>query len=107
MNTTHASLFTVTGCLFLFMPALSPGDFTKLGPDGSCASALWLGIMGFALCSIGLSWLTSEGVQRMRAAIENFDPVLPRLDATQVRWSMPASLYAIMAWEKKGLRMAV
>lgn len=88
------------------MPALNPGDFTKLGPDGSSASALWLLIMGFALCSIGLSWLLSEGVQRMRAAIENFDPVLPRLDATQVRWSMPSSLYAIMAWEKKGLRMA-
>ena len=104
MNTTHAALFMFTGFLLFFIPAWTPADFTKLGPDGTCASALWLGVVGFVLHAIGLGWLLTAGLQRVRLAVETFDPVLPRFDATELHWSMPPSLFALVAWEKHGLR---
>ncbi len=103
MNPIHASLFALLGVLLFFVPAWDPAGFTQLGPDGTCASALWLGLMGLVLHALGTGWLLIDGLHRLRVAVETFDLELPWLDTTEVRWSMSASHYALLTWEANGM----
>jgi hypothetical protein len=59
--------------------------------------------MGLVLHAIGTGWLLADALRRVRAAVESFDPELPWFDATEVRWGMPVSLYALGAWETNDL----
>jgi hypothetical protein len=45
MTTSNAFAFIATGLVMYLAPGVWPNFFPASGPDGSCASALWLYVM--------------------------------------------------------------
>jgi hypothetical protein len=94
MTTNNALVFFLVGLGMLFAPAELPQFFPGDAVDGSNTSALWLGLMGLIQSVLGLAVAMHNETIRLRAAIEAWEPLDRTFDHAQVRWSMPASLYA-------------
>jgi hypothetical protein len=69
--------------------------FTVNAGDGSCTSALWLELMGSLNFLLGLVVAGRNETIRLHEAIETWDPPGRVFDLAEVRWAMPASLYAV------------
>jgi len=94
MTTTNALGFMVLGLGMIFAPAEAPQLFPVNAGDGSCTSALWLELMGPLQFLLGLGVAARNEAIRLQAAIESWDPLGRVFDLAEVRWAMPASLYA-------------
>ncbi len=95
MTTNNAIGFILLGLGMIFSPAELPQLFPVNAGDGSCTSALWLEVMGPMNCLIGLTVAAHNETIRLRALIETWDPLGRTFDLAEVRWAMPASLYAV------------
>jgi len=95
MTTNNALAFLLLGAGMLFAPAGLPEFFPANAGDGSCTSALWLGVMGVGQGLLGLTVGLMNGMLQLRAAIETWDPLGRTFDLPEVQWAMPASLYVV------------
>src|SRR3954469_1975417 len=95
MTTNNALGFTLLGLGMIFAPTEVPQFFPANAGDGSCTSALWLGVMGSMNFLLGLGVALHNETLRLHAAIETWDPLGQIFDLTEVRWAVPASLYAV------------
>jgi len=57
MNLANALVFAALGWVMEMIPKAFPSRFPHLGPDGSNARALWLGLMGALQLTIGLGFV--------------------------------------------------
>ena len=78
-----------------FAPGELPEFFPANAGDGSCTSALWLGVMGVAQTLLGVIAVLQNETARVRAAIESWDPIGQTFSQPEVQWVAPASLYAV------------
>ena len=95
MTTNNSLVFFLLGVAMLFVPAELPQFFPANAGDGSCTSALWLGVMGVAQALLGLTAALLNETARVRAAIESWDPIGQTFSQPEVQWVAPASLYAV------------
>jgi hypothetical protein len=97
MTTANALAFILLGLGMACAPAEAPLLFPANAGDGSSTSALWLELMGPLSFLLGLLVAAQNETIRLRAAIETWDlePVGRTFDLAEVRWAMPASLYAL------------
>jgi hypothetical protein len=104
MTTTNALGFIVLGLGMLLVPADIPQLFPINAGDGSSTSALWLELMGPLQFLLGLAVAGRNEAIRLQAAIEGWDPLGQTFDLAEVRWAMPASLYAVATdWTVEGV----
>ena len=94
MTTNNSLVFFTLGVAMIFAPVELPQFFPANAGDGSCTSALWLGVMGVAQAFLGLVAALHNETIRLRAAIESWDPIGRTFDMPEVQWVVPASLYA-------------
>ncbi len=78
-----------------FVPAWDPQDFLKAGADGTNTSELWLQTVGMTIYAIGAFVSLTTAGERLRHAIATFDPVIAVFDPADVRWCLPASVFAL------------
>ena len=80
----------------VFAPAYYPESFMPNAMDGSCTSALWLEVMGTMNFLIGSVIGLRNELTRLYMAFEEMDLHGWRMfDLSEVRWTMPASLYEL------------
>ncbi|MEJ1972588.1 MAG: hypothetical protein WDM96_09055 [Lacunisphaera sp.] len=104
MTTNNAIGFILVGLGMIFAPAEWPQFFPTNAGDGSCTSGLWLGVMGSLNFLIGLAAAAHNETIRLRTFIETWEPLGQGFDLAEVRWAMPASLYAVtIDWSAEGL----
>ena len=94
MTTNNAIAFLVLGLGMFLAPVEFPQFFPPNAMDGSCTSALWLGLMGALQLAMGAGFAAYNETVRLQAAIHAWDPLERPFDLAQLRWAMPASLYA-------------
>ena len=95
MTTNNALGFILLGLGMICAPTEAPLLFPANAGDGSSTSALWLGVMGPLSFLLGLTGAVYNEALRLRAGIEAWDPLGQMFDLAEVRWAMPASLYAV------------
>lgn len=95
MTTNNSLVFLLLGVAMFFAPLELPQYFPANAGDGSCTSALWLGVMGVAQAMLGLTAALHNEVTRIRVAIESWDPLAQTFDQPEVQWSVPPSLYVV------------
>jgi hypothetical protein len=93
MTTNNSLVFFLLGVAMIFAPAELPQFFPANAGDGSCTSALWLGVMGVTQAFLGLTIALLNETARVHAAIESWDPIGQTFSQPEVRWVAPASLY--------------
>ena len=93
MTTNNSLVFFLLGVAMIFAPIELPQFFPANAGDGSCTSALWLGVMGVAQALLGLTVALFNETARVHAAIESWDPIGQTFNQPEVRWVAPASLY--------------
>ena len=110
MTTSNSLVFFFLGVAMVFAPAELPQFFPANAGDGSCTSALWLGVMGVAQALLGLTAALFNETARVRAAIERWDPIGQTFNQPDVQWVAPASLYVVAgkkyAMARSGYAMA-
>jgi len=103
MTTNNALVFLLLGLGMIFAPTELPQLFPANAGDGSCTSALWLGVMGLVNFLLGTGVAGYNETIRLHAAIGTWDPIGRPFDLAEVRWAMPASLYAVATdWRADG-----
>ena len=95
MTTNNSLVFLLLGVAMFFAPGELPQLFPANAGDGSCTSALWLGVMGVTQSLFGAIAVLQNETARLRAAIETWDPLGQTFDRPEVQWVVPASLYAV------------
>lgn len=96
MTTSHAFGFALLGLGMMFAPAYYPESFVASAMDGSSTSALWLEVMGVLNFLIGSFTALRNELTRLYVAFEEMDLFGWRMfDLSEVRWTMPASLYEL------------
>ena len=80
----------------MFAPSYYPESFVANAMDGSSTSALWLEVMGAMNFLIGAYTGLRNELARLYVAVEEMDLFAWRMfDVSEVRWTMPASLYKL------------
>jgi len=95
MTTNNSLVFLLLGVAMFFAPLELPQLFPANAGDGSCTSALWLGVMGVAQAMLGLAAALHNETTRIRVAIESWEPLGQTFDLPEVQWAMPPSLYVV------------
>jgi hypothetical protein len=99
MTTNNALAFLLLGVGMFFVPLEWPQLFPANAGDGSCTSALWLGVMGTLQALLGAGQVMQNEILRLRQAIEAWDPLGRPFDQPEAQWAMPASFFAAASYE--------
>jgi hypothetical protein len=99
MTTNNALAFLLLGVGMFVAPFELPQFFPANAGDGSCTSALWLGVMGTLQAVLGAGQVMQNELARLRQAIETWDPLGRTFDLPEAQWAMPASFFVAAGYE--------
>jgi hypothetical protein len=99
MTTNNALAFLLLGVGMFMAPFEWPQFFPANAGDGSCTSALWLGVMGTLQAVLGAGQVMQNELIRLRHAIETWESLDRTFDVPEAQWAMPASLFVAARYE--------